>query len=216
MGGQGGTGIPYAMPHPPPYVPPKYATPAGPDIPTPTLNQTVSTAPGIPGVDWAANGGVGGPGTSDTTSPLTDPYSVSPGSLRDGENLILAATQTVIPDYNDLKAYVDQVKGWIFQVHDPKYLGNGSLVNIKNDKGEIIDGATMTADYSLYMDQVLRGAADSITLTGRLVAYLNHAAQSYAQADIHSVLPTPEPPVGPPLGIVHDNPAAGWRRHQHG
>ncbi|HEY4022044.1 MAG TPA: hypothetical protein VGM75_25385 [Pseudonocardiaceae bacterium] len=196
--------------------PPKYAT-AAQDVAAPTLLLDVFLAPNIPGEDdWM------GPKPSDSSSNSSggpdyaalNPFSFGTGAAETAIQRMLDESGTAVDNYNTLKQKVDSDRDWLFQVQAPQYLSLGSHVSFTDSNGEIVTGDTMNKDLVAAEHGTLRNVADTITLVGQFMGWLNHTAQTYAQADINCVMPIPVPPVGPPLGPVHDDPNPNdWKKH---
>jgi hypothetical protein len=98
--------------------------------------------------------------------PHHSAYLVSPGSIRNGENVLLAQIDAQIGDYTSLKNYVAA----------------------SHQQNIFSDGATRE-DLINRQDQLLLQIADAVELAGQFTRMLNNAAQSYARADIDSFLP---------------------------
>ena len=107
-------------------------------------------------------------GSSQTVSqpPSHPAYAVSPGSIRNAENVLLGQIDAEISQYNDLRAFVE----------------SASSSNIYTD------GATrfqlLNAQHNLLMS-----IGDALQLAGQFVSMLNYSAQNYAHADIGSFVP---------------------------
>jgi hypothetical protein len=180
-----------------PNVTPGGAVPSAPvdpspppaDTKTPELTQVWQTAPHIPGPDTSDP--LNGPSGNGNSLPSSStPFSVSPGTIEDAENVILAETSTAVTTYDTFREYVESTQSWIFSINNPGLLTesgrNGPLYPPGN-----LPNQDATNDFIPTQDQVLRNAGDAIELAGKFVAWLNDAAQSYALTDINSFLPPP-------------------------
>jgi hypothetical protein len=108
----------------------------------------------------------GSPGAVDKP-PSHRAYLVSPGSIRNAENTLLARTDAQISQYNDLKAYVEQTRSQ----------------NIYYDDSGVTEGQLSTTQ-----DRLLQNIADAVELYGQYISMLNYAAQNYAHADVGSFI----------------------------
>jgi hypothetical protein len=100
--------------------------------------------------------------------PSHNAYRVSPGSIRNAENQLLARVDGQISQYDDLKAYVEQTHSQ----------------NIYNSDSGLTEGQLSTTQ-----DHLLQNIGDTIELCGQYIGMLNNAAQNYAHADIGSFVP---------------------------
>jgi hypothetical protein len=145
--------------------------PAPPDVEPPSLSQTWGTNP--PSITGNPEGIKPDDGSGDQISepPHHPPYHVRPGQIRSAEVDILNQTQTVVSDYESLKADVKVSTGWNWGYHqDHGHLDfNGKMDSIQ--------------------DNMLLSVADTIELAGQYVRALNNTAQFYAKADIDSFVP---------------------------
>jgi hypothetical protein len=146
---QGGGGV--ATPPPPDVTPPDISDTWGGDAPSVT-----GTLPPPPD---------GTPQTV-TQPPSHSPYVVSPGGIRNAENVLLGQIDTAISQYDDLKASVEQ----------------SATENLYPD------GATR-AQLLAIEHNLLLNIGDALQLAGQYVSMLNYSAQNYAHADIGSFLP---------------------------
>jgi hypothetical protein len=172
-----------------PANPPDTSAPES-DTPTPQLTQIWATAPHIPGddPDDTLNGSPGSaPGTP---SKAITAFAVSPGSIEEAENTILAETQTAVTAYDAFREKVQSEQGWAFSINNPGMLtetvqGHPTLTpgNLPNQDA--------TNQFIIAQDQALRGAGDAIELAGKYVAWLNDAAQAYGATDLKCFLPPP-------------------------
>lgn len=147
--------------------------PASPDYP-PENNVVPPTVTDIwgntgPDVTGAAPTGTpaGGAGAGASAPPLIPAYKVSPGGIRDAENILLQELNTnQIPSYDSLKDYVAQTPS------QPLY-----------------SAGMPEAQLSSLQDNVLQQIGDGLGVVGKYAAMFNNAAQNYAHADIGSFIP---------------------------
>ena len=107
-------------------------------------------------------------GSSQTVSqpPSHPAYAVSPGGIRNAENVLLGQVDAAIAEYDGLKASVAESATQNLYPDGPT---RDQIVNAEHD--------------------LLLGIGDALQLAGRFVSALNYAAQNYAHADIGSFLP---------------------------
>ena len=178
------------------------------DVVAPDLTQVMSTEVAVTGDprgeqrDPRGRRGKGVPQPPPTAPPSHPAYNVSPGSVNDAANTILADTQGAVDTYEQLKTTVNSTKGWIFWAPTdnptiPVY-DSGSETPKNGPQGPPTGyvpandpNPAMTAQLSAVEDNLLLEIADSITLAGQFVDQLNNAMQFYAKADKSSVLPVP-------------------------
>lgn len=179
------------------------------DVVAPDVTQVMQTEVAVTGDprgeqrDPRGRRGKGVPQAPATAPPSHPAYNVSPGSVNDACNTILANTQQAVNTYEQLKATVTSTKPWIFWAPNadptiPVY-DSGSETP-KNGGGPKAPtgyvpandpNPEMTAKIGAAEDNLLLEIADSITLAGQFVDQLNNAMQFYAKADKSSVLPQP-------------------------
>jgi hypothetical protein len=155
------------------------------DVVPPTLTDIWGgTAPDVTGI---LPGGASspGPGQPAASSPPSHPaYLVAPGSIRDAENAGLAALDTQITDYDNLKTYVAQ------SANQQLYSATLSPVQLKTTQ-----------------DNLLQNIADTIEACGNFWGMCNYAAQNYAASDIQAYeyfqesSSSPTPRAAPPTSI---------------
>ena len=139
------------------------AHPPPPDVVPPTVADAWGgVAPNVTGTVPPASDGSG----TVSQPPSHPPYVVSPGGIRNAENVLLSEIDSEIGTYNDLKAYVAQAQGQ----------------NLYSDPG--VREQLVNAQ-----DQLLAQGGDMITMAGRFTSMLNQAAQNYAHADLGSFVP---------------------------
>jgi hypothetical protein len=142
---------------------PSPASPTAPDVVPPTVGDVWGgVAPDVTGNVPPADG------SSQTVSrpPSHNPYMVSPGGIRNAENVLLGETDSNIAAYNTLKNAVAQ----------------SASQNLATDPAT-------TASLASTQDSMLQQIGDALQLTGQFTNMLNSAAQNYAHADIGSFLP---------------------------
>jgi len=141
------------------------ADPPPPDVKPPTVADSWGGV--APSVTGTLPPPPAGSNPQTVSQPPSHPaYVVSPGGIRNAENVLLGQIDTQIADYNNLKAYV----------------ANAATQNLYTD------GPTHDELVSV-QDNLLLHTGDAIELAGQFTAMLNYAAQSYAKADIDSFLP---------------------------
>lgn len=178
------------------------------DVVAPDLTQVMSTEVAVTGDprgeqrDPRGRRGKGVPQPPATAPPSHPAYNVSPGSVNDAANEILAGTQGAVDTYEQLKTTVNSTKAWVFWAPNdnptiPVY-DSGSETPKNGPQGPPTGYApandpnpAMTAQLGAVEDNLLLEIADSITLAGQFVDQLNNAMQFYAKADKSSVLPVP-------------------------
>jgi hypothetical protein len=139
--------------------------PPPPDVVPPTVKDIWSgVAPDVTGQLPPPPDGTTPPTVS--KPPSHPAYFVSPGSIRDAENRLLAEEDAQISEYNDLKAYVAQTPG------QNLYSESMPMETLRNTQ-----------------DVLLLNIGDSIEVVGQYISMLNYAAQDYAHADIGSFVP---------------------------
>jgi len=146
--------------------------PASPDYPPennvvpPTITDVWgNTAPDVTGAVPPPSGSGGAPDNNPV--PLLPAYKVSPGGIRDSENILLTELNTIqIPSYDGLKEYVAQTPSQ-----------------------NLYSAALPEAELNSIQNNLLLQIGDTLELTGQFVSMLNMAAQNYAHADIASFLP---------------------------
>lgn len=173
--------------------PPKDVNP--PDLQQPkSVGPSVTGNPRVPDGDPARNPrgrrGKGVPQTL-TPPPTHSAYQVSPGSVNDAGNQILANTQQAISAYENLKATVASTKSWIFWAPNdrPDSVVPSGAGPIDADPGYKNPDREQGKKIGAAEDNLLLEIGDSITLAGQFADQINNAAQFYAQADKASVLP---------------------------
>jgi hypothetical protein len=135
--------------------PPPYVTP-------PTVTDSWNgTAPDVTG---NVPGSTGGPPVK--APPSHPPYMVSPGGIRDVENVLLGQIDERISDYDNLKSAVAAAT-------------NQNLYATAAIKEQLVNT----------MSNLLLNAGDVLALAGNFTNLLNGAAQNYAKADISSEVP---------------------------
>jgi hypothetical protein len=186
---------------------PKPEAPA--DVTPPELKQPGLTGPTVDGTPRVGGGppprdprGRRGKGVPQTVTPPPEhpAYSVSPGSINDAGNEILAESSTAVGAYDALKAAVAATKSWIFwapndnptvAVYDsPNETQKNEPPRAPDDYAPAKDPhPEITAQMGAAEDNLLMEIGDSITLVGQFADQLNNAAQFYTRADKASALP---------------------------
>ena len=140
-------------------------TPPAPNVDPPTVADTWNgIAPDVTGaVPLPPDGGSQPPAPD--VPPVHRAYSVSPGSIRNVETVVLAQIDSQIGDYSALKSTVAASQSQNVYTAEARE----QLISAQN--------------------HVLLQIGDVIELAGQYVRMLNNAAQNYAAADLGSFMP---------------------------
>ena len=118
-------------------------------------------------------------GGADGPPPSNPPFHILPSSIHDAEALIELPLRDAVEGlggYEDLKAYVERVKGWVF------YRPEGETNHSAPSQDAL--------DAERYLDLAMSATADNLMTVGMLLNRINEAGQIYVQADQQSTFPS--------------------------
>jgi hypothetical protein len=150
-----------------------------PDVNIPTLAIENGWPPKLDGIPTKANSPEDGQAEVEPSlaPPSNDAYHILPASLRDAQQTIMNAVKLAVDDWDDLKAYVDRVKDYVF--YRPADIP--AVAHVKPTQEQL--------DAVSSLDNACLGGADAIKLVGVVVQYLDATGQIYVQADKDSFFP---------------------------
>jgi hypothetical protein len=137
----------------------------------------------------------GTPGAVPKSPPDHPRWHVRPSDLRLAESELHKSIKPVLAEYNDLKAYVESTKDWIFQRTSKKGETHGYTGGLGGGRGALplsddkLPDTASGLDMTAAQTKLLLASSDGITLAGDLVKLIADAGNFYTRGDKESYLP---------------------------
>lgn len=159
--------------------PPGYAS-------DPTLEMLWTTPPSLTGLTAS--------GSTSKSPPLSSPFAIDLGSLREGEQQMLSSVQDVVNVYNPIEQQVQGIiagNTFFGQWAQPPGYREVSIPHSMPTDPLAEAAQQFAAQINPAMTRALRLVADTMEAFGIFIAMLNTSGQAYTSSDKNSAVPPP-------------------------